>query len=248
MINAKTDTEFEKHCASYNTMVTNEAIIKEVRHKGIVVYKGLEYFDVNWLTCKEKGAFYLTRKHSHFGCTTSQRVESSHRALKLEVMSTRFTITQTFNTVDQYIKRHFNKQKTSTHEEKYKIDTLLRKNHQLGQLIGKVSAKCLMEIHKALLAIRIMKEEELKEERKVVACDCVIRKCYLLPCIHTLLPHEEEIPLCIIQQRWFLQTADHANVFDENNSILPHSTHDSLEGFINQTDNFSNVLKEIEIT
>ncbi|KAI7890364.1 uncharacterized protein EV154DRAFT_590289, partial [Mucor mucedo] len=95
MIVSYTEEEFNTTCEKYRITAINSLLLQDNSS-----YKAQEYLDGNWLVCNDKWASYLTRMYIHFGCTTTQRIEGTHSALKRGTMSTRLALLSAFVEVD----------------------------------------------------------------------------------------------------------------------------------------------------
>lgn len=258
MMVTTSEYEFKSFYKEYKAIATNDLLLKDCSS-----YEAQEYLDNNWMICKDKWAGYLTCNNTHFGCTTTQRVEGSHSALKRGAMSSRVDLLVAFSEVDKYIKRQIVRQKTATVTEGCKVDGLIRKNLQLTNLIGMVSAKALFAIHKATLQIAIMSEEK-KSACLNEVCSCFSRICYKLPCKHELVKlGDKPLDVRAVDSRWLLQNAAtnavHSSMMNDSEKIDKDPSHDNereritfdedngLEQKAAKVDQFSRILREAEI-
>ncbi|KAG2213924.1 hypothetical protein INT47_001193 [Mucor saturninus] len=70
--------EFNQILKMFEQTTKNKALCLEGKEGS-----GWSYFTSNWLgEITKKWAGHFTRKYQHFGCVSTQRVESGHRALK----------------------------------------------------------------------------------------------------------------------------------------------------------------------
>ncbi|KAG2192281.1 hypothetical protein INT47_006914, partial [Mucor saturninus] len=244
MIVSYTEEEFNTTCEKYEEIATDSSLLQDCSS-----YKAQEYLESNWLGCKNKRAGYITRMYTHFGCTTSHRVESTHRALKSGSMSTsvmnhnltlrfnnisvqnlpgpsktihalnprfqeittflttRLDLLSAFNEVDHYVKNQIVKQNLARNREECYVDCMIRKNHQLTNLVGKVSARALLSIQKATVTARLMPEEK-KLACYDNVCTCNDRICYALPCKHDIIKIGEKVlEPDDLNSRWLLKNS-----------------------------------------
>ncbi|KAL4207561.1 hypothetical protein AB4K20DRAFT_1971057 [Rhizopus microsporus] len=102
--------------------------------KGLAVY---ECFVNEWISCKEKWEGYITCKLNHLGCTSTQRAESSHHALK-KGLSAVLPLEGTFRNVNEFINNFERKYCQLEIEEATRVDILLYGDFQLQKLFKKV--------------------------------------------------------------------------------------------------------------
>lgn len=95
--------------------------------RGLAVY---EYFENEWISCKEKWAGYITCKLNHLGCTSTQRAESSHHALKKGVSAV-LPLEGAFRNVNEFINNFERKYHLLEIEEAARVDILLYEDSQL---------------------------------------------------------------------------------------------------------------------
>ncbi|KAF7728326.1 hypothetical protein EC973_006267 [Apophysomyces ossiformis] len=83
-IESQTLEQFNQALRSFRKLARDESLYLE-NAKG----NTYSYFEAEWLSCVEKWAGFYTRQLKHFGCTTTQRVESGQRALKRNLVALR---------------------------------------------------------------------------------------------------------------------------------------------------------------
>lgn len=89
-----------------------------------------------WISCKEKWAGYATCKLNHLGCTSTQRAESSHHALKKEVSAV-LPLEGAVRNVHEFIKNFKRKYHQSETKEATRVDILLYEDSRLQKNIQK---------------------------------------------------------------------------------------------------------------
>lgn len=199
MINSRTEDQYQRSYKKYQVIASNKSLLKDPES-----LKALNYFDLNWEPIKHMWAGYRTKELCHFDCTTTQRVEGSHAVLKRSVaLSSRTNLADMFDIIDKHIKEFYIKANQSVVKEGRVVDALVRSASYMQNLIGKVSAWALVNIH-----TNALKAFEL-EESKVERCHCVDPIWFLIPCQHQLFEYvcgsqNTKIPLCAINRRWHL--------------------------------------------
>ncbi|CEG69942.1 hypothetical protein RMATCC62417_05927 [Rhizopus microsporus] len=101
----------------------------------------------------EKWTGYITCKLNHLGCTSTQRAESSHHALKKGVSAV-LPLEGAFRNVDEFINNFERKYHQLEIEEATRVDILLYEDSQLQKLFKKVSHRALSKVRfRALYAL-----------------------------------------------------------------------------------------------
>ncbi|OAD71928.1 hypothetical protein PHYBLDRAFT_146913 [Phycomyces blakesleeanus NRRL 1555(-)] len=139
--------------------------------------------------CEKKWAGYLTSQKMHFGCITTQRVESTHQALKREI-SAISSLGLAFEAVNSYVGRLERDFNTIKIRELTTVDVLVGRNKQLSRLFMKVSKRALLVIDQELCLIN--RDDEF--------CYCKNRFEFGLPCRHSL-PAGRELTLDDVPER-----------------------------------------------
>lgn len=85
---------------------------------------------------------YITCKINHLGCTSTQRAESSHHALKKGVSAV-LPLKGAFRNVNEFINNFERKYHQLEIEEATRVDILLYEDSQLQKLSKKVSHRAL---------------------------------------------------------------------------------------------------------
>ncbi|KAI9326639.1 hypothetical protein BD770DRAFT_449983 [Pilaira anomala] len=171
--------------------------------------KSYNYFKKNWVPIKDKWAGHLTQKIAHFGCLTSQRAESGHAALKVD-MSKRMDLFSAFLHMHKYWTSLEEKTMLLHKIESRIVDTLMFNNSKLDRIRRKISRAALIAAHSACLAVNF---ETLLEEGNDVdesSCVCPARINFMLPCVHTVLGLANNgLQLTHINKRWHLSTVNY---------------------------------------
>ncbi|CAG8580980.1 4346_t:CDS:2, partial [Cetraspora pellucida] len=142
---------------------------------------------------REKWVGIYTSRIMHFGATTTQRVESTHSAIK-HALETSGSLMRAFNYLDRWLRLHHEENSLQNESESVGIDPLLVYNdkERLALLLGKVAQFALDRI-----------KNELLKATTYEACLCELRVNYNIPCRH-LLPAKDSVMLSIIPTRWLL--------------------------------------------
>lgn len=132
---------------------------------------------------KNKWAEHLTKKLAHFGCLTTQRAESAHRALKFR-MSKRIDLITAFEHMNKYWTGLNGKFEYMIKKERQKTDLLMANNERLKFIRNKVYNTALIAAHSACLAVKadVLFEGEIYRD----PCTCYAYLNSKLPCIHTV--------------------------------------------------------------
>ncbi|KAG2191681.1 hypothetical protein INT47_005998 [Mucor saturninus] len=247
MIVSYTEDEFNDACRKYKVIATNNSFLQDCSSQ-----KAQVYLESNWLVCKDKWAGYITRMYNHFGCTTSQRVEGIHSALKSGSTSTRLDLLSSFDEVDKYVNRQIIKQKMTGIKEGCYVDGMIRNNVQLAELVGKVSARALLTIQKSMLKARMMSNDK-KRACMNNTCSCSDRIIYALPCKHEIVRMGDKVLVVEdISSRWLLKNATAYNTTMATNTPVVNipDTDDKqriefhqadIGNKVNKTDEFSSI-------
>lgn len=217
MIDTKDQSYFEECLNKFNTKsldpnnILDYAEINDIDddfEDDTSMNKAYNYLKRNWVPIKDKWAGHLTQKIAHFGCLTSQRAESGHAALKVN-MSQRMDLFSAFLHMHKYWIALEKKTMLSHKIESQKVDTLMINNKKLDPIRRKVSRAALIAAHSACLAVN--SETHLKKEDDVdeTSCVCSARVNFMLPCVHTVLGlGNNDFQLEKIHNRWHLGTTN----------------------------------------
>ena len=133
MIYSTTEAEYNSGLMAFQEATGNVNNYVDAS-KGLAVY---ECFVNEWISCKEKWEGYITCKLNHLGCTSTQRAESSHHALK-KGLSAVLPLEGTFRNVNEFINNFERKYCQLEIEEATRVDILLYGDFQLQKLFKKV--------------------------------------------------------------------------------------------------------------
>ncbi|KAI8980824.1 hypothetical protein BDB01DRAFT_897899 [Pilobolus umbonatus] len=159
-----------------------------------------------------KWAAKFTSKVLHFGCTTTQRAESGHSALKKSLIKL-LPLQMSFERVHMYLETFDRSYNEIVVEETKKIDVVVGSEQKLKMLLGKVRKIALINIRKELYKAH---NANTKEE-----CHCKVRINFNLPCCHTLVSIDREyLYLKDIPSRWWLTDEDVADNVERNDEAL----------------------------
>ena len=207
--------------------------------------KAYYYFKKNWEPIKDKWAAHLTKKLAHFGCVTTQRAESGHSALKVN-MTKRMDLFTAFEHMDKYWNGLEDKFRLMNRQESQKVDIYMVNNQKLNEIRMKVSRAALIAAHSACLAVDSMTPNEKEKCVDITSCNCSARLNYLLPCIHTVLDlGQNNFNLNNINQRWYLNREHYeyqAN-FSDTNTIVTFPVNEAQD----DNNSWSKTLSKLEL-
>lgn len=226
MIDSSTEEDFQSALDAYQNEATDVKKLTEknkvMQQNGKIVQKYLaqEYLSDYWLVIKKKWAGYIVKKTVNFGCNTTQRVEGSHAALKMNAVSSRSTLSNLFNEIDKYIKKQIMRQTNAMRDEKIKVDCFIQGNSSMSLLTGKISSWALDQIYQELLKTVAEDEEPVLPVEKCFDCEI---KSFNLPCKHEAAHPASKlhgkIRLEIVGRRWLLKQEPQVDEIPQNSSM-----------------------------
>lgn len=159
----------------------------------------LSYIESSWLPFKEFFVVAWTKRVMHFGCTTTQRVESAHGSLKKLLGASNLNLSLVWKQMDIMIKSQ-----VLDIESAFEMSTLKPTHTFIAEKLfkdirGSVSSHAMKLIH-----------EEKKNRVDYVGmdhsiCGCLLRSTHGLPCAHEIVGYMHSnmpIPLSCIDNFW----------------------------------------------
>ncbi|KAG0163418.1 hypothetical protein DFQ29_003107, partial [Apophysomyces sp. BC1021] len=191
MINSCTVEEFDEYFESFRILAQDKSLQHQNPKKDIY-----NYFVTEWLNCTAKWAGYCTSDLMHFGCTSTQRAESGHRALKTNVNAIQ-PLHIAFNKIHEYLQQFERSYMDLLIQESTHIDILLHRNQKLEKLFCQVSKRALITIENELIYAN----------DKEAMCRCQSWHLFGIPCRHRL-PLDRQLEIHDIPGRWLLKQSE----------------------------------------
>ncbi|KAI8970525.1 hypothetical protein BDB01DRAFT_815124 [Pilobolus umbonatus] len=208
LVKAVDEDKFEENLDMITEILSDKSLF--INEQAMVDFD--RYFHQEFMDHIHKWAAKFTSGVLHFGCTTTQRAESDHSALKNSLIKL-LPLQMSFGRVHTYLEAFDRSYNEIVVEETKRIDVVVVSEHKLKMLLGKVGKIALFNIRKELYKAHNTNTEE--------ECHCKVRINFNLPCCHTLISIDREyLYLKDIPSRWWLTDENIDDNAERNDEAL----------------------------